>query len=64
MIRKAEDIRRTTTWYVVRGNEHLKMGSWEDAIHLAKISESSCSVMSEQFYKQCYEERTSYEHVS
>ena len=55
MLRKAEDIRRTTTWYVVRGNEHLKMGSWEDAIHLAKISESSCSVMSEQFYKQCYE---------
>jgi len=50
------DIRRACkNWYVIRGNEHLKMGSWEDAIHLAKVSETTCNVMSEQFYKQCYE---------
>ena len=43
-------------WYVIRGDEHLKMGSWEDAIELAKVSDKPCNVMSEQFYKQCYEE--------
>jgi len=52
---KREDIRRSFTWYVVRGKEHLRMGSWEDAVELAKTSETACSVMSEQFYKQCYE---------
>ena len=57
MLRKAEDVRRTTTWYVVRGKEHLRMGSWEDAIHLAKISESPCHVMGEQFYKQTYKQQ-------
>ena len=53
MYTKREDIRHSFTWYVVRGKEHLRMGSWEDAVELAKTSESSCSVMSEQFYKQC-----------
>ena len=43
-------------WYVIRGDEHLKMGSWEDAIELAKVSDKPCNVMSESFYKQCYEE--------
>lgn len=55
MFRERKDVRRSFTWYVVRGNEHLKMGSWEDAIELSKISETTCKVMSEQFYKQCYE---------
>lgn len=55
MFRQAKDIRKEFTWYVVRGNEHLRMGSWEDAIYLAKVSDKPCSVMSEQFYKQCYE---------
>jgi len=57
MLRKAEDIRRTTTWYVVRGKEHLRMGSWEDAIELAKVSDKPCNVMSEQFYKQRYQNK-------
>ena len=54
MLEKREDIRRSFTWYVVRGNEHLRMGSWEDAMELSRISKTSCSVMSEQWYKQCY----------
>jgi hypothetical protein len=58
MYTKREDIRRSFTWYVVRGKEHLRMGSWEDAMELSKTSETACSVMSEQFYKQCYEKRT------
>ena len=55
---KREDIRYSFTWYVVRGDEHLRMGSWEDAMELSKISETPCKVMSEQFYKQCYEKDT------
>ena len=58
MYTKREDIRRSFTWYIVRGEEHLRMGSWEDAMELSKTSETPCSVMSEQFYKQCYEKRT------
>ena len=50
------DVRRAfKSWYVIRGNEHLRMGSWEDAIHLAKISDKPCNVMSEQQYKMNYE---------
>jgi len=50
------DVRRAfKSWYVIRGNEHLRMGSWEDAIHLAKISDKPCNVMSEQQYKINYE---------
>jgi hypothetical protein len=60
MYTKREDIRRSFTWYVVRGKEHLRMGSWEDAMELSKTSETACSVMSEQFYKQCYEKGTSH----
>jgi hypothetical protein len=40
MYTKREDIRRSFTWYVVRGKEHLRMGSWEDAMELAKTSET------------------------
>lgn len=51
------DVRHSfKNWYVVRGNEHLRMGSWEDAIELAKVSDKPCNVMSEQFYKQTYEQ--------
>jgi len=56
MYNKFKDIRRVfKTWYVIRGNEHLRMGNWEDAIYLAKVSDKPCNVMSEQFYKQNYE---------
>lgn len=43
------------SWYVVRGKEHLRMGSWDDAIHLSKVSDATCIVMSEQQYKMRYE---------
>lgn len=50
------DVRRAfKNWYVVRGKEHLRMGSWEDAIELAKVSDKPCNVMSEQQYKMSYE---------
>ena len=55
MFKKREDIRRSFTWYVVRGNEHLRMGSWEDSMELSRSSETSCNVMSEQWYKQYYQ---------
>ena len=49
------DVRHSVgSWYVIRGKEHLRMGSWEDAIYLAKVSDKPCNVMSEHFYKQCY----------
>lgn len=49
------DVRRAfKSWYVIRGKEHLRMGSWEDAIHLAKVSDTRCNVMSEQQYKLRY----------
>jgi len=50
------DVRRAfKSWYVIRGKEHLRMGSWEDAIYLAKVSDTTCNVMSEQQYKLRYE---------
>ena len=50
------DVRHSVgSWYVIRGKEHLRMGSWEDAIHLAKISDKPCNVMSEKQYKMTYE---------
>lgn len=53
------DIRHAfKNWYLVRGDEHLRMGSWEDAIYLAKVSDSACIVMSEQQYKMRYEKNT------
>lgn len=53
------DVRRAfKSWYVIRGKEHLRMGSWEDAIHLSKVSDSTCIVMSEQQYKIRYEKST------
>jgi hypothetical protein len=49
------DVRKSVgAWYVIRGKEHLKMGSWIDALELSRISETPCNVMSEQWYKQCY----------
>ena len=49
------DVRKSVgAWYVIRGKEHLKMGSWIDALELSRISETPCNVMSEQRYKQCY----------
>lgn len=51
-----KDVRRAfKSWYVIRGKEHLRMGSWEDAIYLAKVSDTTCNVMSEQQYKLRYE---------
>ena len=50
------DVRKSVgAWYVIRGKEHLKMGSWIDALELARISETPCNVMSENYYKTCYE---------
>lgn len=52
--REVEDIRKVNTWYVIRGNEHLRMGSWEDALEIVKTSQISTSLMSEEFYNQHY----------
>ena len=58
MYNKFPDIRTAVkSWYVVRGNEHLRMGSWEDALELSRISDAPCKVMSDQFYKYHYHDR-------
>jgi len=34
----SEDIRKAIkNWYVIQGNEHLRMGSFQDAIELMEI---------------------------
>ena len=65
MIEKRLDVRYVSEhWYVVKGDEHIKLNSYWEALDYAQQFKCNLKVMSEQFYKQCYEERTSNEHVS
>ncbi len=49
-----KDIRKTFSWYVIDGDDHLKMGSFSDAIALmearARNSNNQLIMMSDKEY--------------
>lgn len=51
-----QDVRTAfNSWYVVCGNEHLKIDNYHDALLEFLSNSKTCNLMSEQQYKMRYE---------